>query len=147
MTRIILPREEAAVVQHPLHLHGCLRVDHPMVDDLQLGRGDWEGDARLALYANVKRDTFDLWRLEHDGKYRLAARSPRGERLGDQTFWKLARGLQMRDIRRGFDVVAALDAHEEALERAQDKEDSDFNQDFADRFAHALKRDGALDYC
>ena len=146
---LVLPREETftvGAVNHPKYLHGTLRVDHPMVDRLRFGWGDWPGDARLCLYANTKRNTWDLYRLEFDATYRLCARSPRAERLGDAAFWKIVRGLQGRDTRAGYDIVADIDAHEEALERDIDRRATAQQEDAIDRFGFELKKAGATDY-
>lgn len=144
MSRIVLPREEAVAVTHPEVLHGRIRVDHEIVTRLQCGYGDWEGDARLALYCNQQKDRWELWRLEHDAQYRKCGESPRGQRLGEHLYHQIVAHLRGIDTRLGHEPVAALDAHEDALEREQDAELSDWAQnDFADRLAHALRKDGA----
>lgn len=148
MSRLVLPRElDVGAVNHPLNLHGCLRVDHPIVDRLRFGWAEWPGDARLCIYANTKRNTWDLYRLEFDASYRLCARSPRGDRrLGDETFWHIVRGLQNRDTRLGYDVVADVEAHEEQLERDIERRAAAAEEDAIDRFGFELVKAGATDY-
>ena len=154
MPPIILAREEAITVEHPLVLHGRLRVDHDIVTRLQCGTGAWGGDARLALYADPRENTWELWRLEYDGKYRIAGRQKRpglgqtGQTLGEDLLNTLLHHLVSVDLQRGHDPIADLDAHEAGLERRHEAEFSDFvTNDFADRLKHALKKDGALDHC
>ena len=68
-------------VDHPEHLYGMLRVDHPTLDPLTQGAADlgWEGDPRLVVYLNQLTDRFFLYRLEDDNQYRGVAQLPAGD--------------------------------------------------------------------
>lgn len=145
MARVPVLREETFTSSHPDILHGNLvRVDHEIVDRLQRGQGFWNGDPRLCLYCNVGEDRWELWRFEADGKYRCAARSPIGMRLGEDLYNDIVTHLVQIDVRRGYDPIDDLESHETALDRALDAEFSDQVQgDIADRLHHALKKDGA----
>lgn len=144
-----LPREAyLGRIEHPLGLHGAVRVDHPVVDAIQQGIGWWEGDPRLALYADAKRGMWLLYRLEHDGVYRLEGhqRQPlpgqRGMTLGEDLLNTILTHYAEHDLRRGFDPIAQLDAHNDAREAQLDAELSDFAvNDFADRFRFALRKE------
>lgn len=97
----------------------------------------WEGDPRLALYA---QDTeagrvWELLRLEHDGQYRLVARSapnvPFDDRIVDE--------LIARDRRRGFDVGTTVASANELREREADRRMAELDAETSDRLAHAAR--------
>lgn len=156
MSRIVLPREEFLRPDHPMcppGVTGRVRVDHDVNDAIQQGRGAWEGDPRYQLYANPKDQTWELWRLEHDQVYRMEGRQMQpgpgqtGQRLGDELLDTILTRLVLKDVRRGYDPVDELDAHEAAMDRQWDWDTSEIAGDFADRLKHALKKDGLLDHC
>lgn len=153
--KVLLPREEFLAPPHPERLrlrHGParIRVDHWVNDAIQRGHGAWEGDPRYCLYANPSENTWELWRFEWDGEYRLEGRQKRpgpgqtGQTLGDDLLNTILTQLVKNDIRRGFDPVAEIDAHDAAREREWDRTFGDWaREDFADRLKHALMKDGA----
>lgn len=143
-----VPRElSVATVFHPEHLQrgNLLLVDHPTVRPLQDGAPTlgWEGDPRLAVYLRGKQRRFEVWRLEGDGQYRRACVAPTGAILTPAAVNRLIRHLMSIDRTRGFDIVAATDAAEAAVEVAADKQLEDrCTNDLADRLSSALRRDG-----
>lgn len=152
--KVSLPREEWMRPAHPENLRlrrgpPRLRVDHWVNDAIQGGHGAWEGDPRYCLYANPVEGTWELWRLEHDGEYRIEGRQKQpgpgqhGQRLGNDLLDTILTQLVKNDIRRGYDPVADIDAHDAAREREWDRNFGDWaREDFADRLKHALIADG-----
>jgi hypothetical protein len=160
MPRLVLPNEETLpVVHHPETLRGAFRdghkfsyVHHEIQRCLQRGYGEWPGDPRYALYAHPDPPPAGTWylvRLEYDRVYRTENRWPGTEFSSNfELLAAVIRWVQEHDTRRGYDPVAEIEAHEAALERERERVFSDFTQDFADHYLyHALKKDGADDYC
>jgi hypothetical protein len=97
----------------------------------------WEGDPRLALYAHDEGEgrVWELCRLEHDGQYRLVARSQPGVPFDD----RIVDELIARDRRRGFDVDQAVVAANERRDREAADRAADLDAETGDRLAHALR--------
>jgi hypothetical protein len=73
--------------------------------------------------------------LEHDGQYRLVARSapdvPFDDRIVDE--------LVARDRRRGYDVHTAVVSANELRERHAEEQMAELDAETGDRLAHALR--------
>jgi hypothetical protein len=98
----------------------------------------WEGDPRLALYATEHpsgRIVWELCRLEHDGQYRLVARSQPGvpfdERIIDH--------LIAHDRRRGYDVHTAVERANARIEASHAAANAELDAELDDRMTHALR--------
>jgi hypothetical protein len=87
-----IPREQSSSVGllHPEWVDGRrLWMDTVMRDIIhKLHHGDpvkgWEGDPNLAVYWNGEAELWELWRLEHDGEYRMVCRSTPGTPFDDR---------------------------------------------------------------
>ena len=149
---ILAPREQTVErVAHPdvLRLGGrhLLLVDDPFTRPIQDGHPTlgWEGDARLALYVDQPNKQWVLVRLERDGVYRITATTDLASvaHAAIDIVGQLVTFLVEHDIRRGYDVVADIDAHNDARERRLDDDFSDFILGEAGpRLKHALRKDG-----
>lgn len=118
---------------------------HELADKIQNGDPvtGWDGDPRLTLARYLDPQTGDerweLWRLEHDGQYRLTARLP-----GHRDPSGILRELVERDARRGYDLKAAVDRHNAKVQAAADAASADRSMAAAERLVWALKKDGAI---
>ncbi len=127
---------------------GWVLIDDPMAYPIQ--RGDpclgFEGDDRLALYLNVAKGRWGLWRLEGDSQYRLVTSRATIETRGPELVASLIAGLVAHDTRRGFNahehVVKQNTLVDEAVAKHWDARHSDLN----DKLRWGLKRDGADNY-
>jgi len=148
---VVLPREETyASVQHPRDLRGHVRhgemhvrIDHPCADWI---RRDLH-DPRFALYANTRPDvyTWELWRLEHDGVYRLSNSWPgKAHAIGPDFARTAVEWVYAHDTRRGYDPLADVEEHERQLARRRDRDFSDFTQDWADHYLWPALRKAGL---
>lgn len=146
MTREETPRP-ADLLLPEFTPNGVAWVQNDSMGELRrkLREGDpvrgWEGDPRLELYFHRDQDQWSLLRCEVNGDQALVARCRPGvapdERLLDE--------LLARDVRRGYDVHAAVVAHNETLEAARDQANVDaMVEEGAPRLKHALKRDGVI---
>lgn len=151
VTRATLLREPDDHVTFPeaISLAGAMAY---LVDDTNpvlkpLWEGDptlgWEGDRRLRVYICPHRGTWELVRYER-GSYIAVTRCAEGvglsvpDLVGRWLIW-----LVNHDGRRGFDPVAAIDAHDAQREAAHEAELTDkLANDVEPRVAHALRRDG-----
>jgi hypothetical protein len=111
-----------------------------LIDKLHHGdpvRG-WEGDPRLAVY--WAPPCWELWRLEHDGEYRIVWRgapgTPFDERLIDML---CAWDRRRRRVALHDQVTAANDARTATLGAERDDY---IAEEVAPRFAHAVERNG-----
>lgn len=129
-------------VDHPEHLYGMLRVDHPTLDPLTQGAADlgWEGDPRLVVYLNQLTDRFFLYRLEDDNQYRGVAQLPAGGEITPANVNQLCRMLVRTDQRRGFDPVADIVAAQDAYQRKAAADRQAFIEGWADKFHYTLAR-------
>lgn len=121
------------------------RLDHPCTWPLEYGAPDlgWEGDNRLCLYANAAANTWELWRLEHDGEYRQTGlSSPPGVSIpGPEQINKLIKRLVDIDTRRGFDPHEESIVVARTIDEARAKSRSDRIQgDVAPKLRWALGR-------
>jgi hypothetical protein len=113
------------------------------MDDLihRLHHGDptvgWEGDTRLAVAYNKMTDRWELWRREHDDRYRLIGQSPVG--LSFPT--DLVKHLVSIDGRRGYNAVKHVQEHNEAIEKAVNEKFQGQVRESAGRLKWALQRD------
>lgn len=153
MPPVVLREHTLDLVDHPEYLRlprrgGVLqRIDDPLVAPIRDGYPPlgWEGDARYALYADPQRKSWVLVRLEGDGVYRPEAETTfAAAGVGAiDVVGQLLQFLVSHDTRRGYDVVADVDAHNAALDREQDRVFSDrVVNDLAPRLRHALRKDG-----
>jgi hypothetical protein len=135
--RVIGPPEVLNAPDGPRHL-----VEDPLIAPLT--KGDpifgWEGDERYALYTNNRAHQWELWRHEDDGVMRHNVSVPGFVRGPDVVPW-LIRWIVAHDTRRGFDPHLHVVEHNTRRAVERDKAESEFNQDFADRFHHALLKD------
>jgi hypothetical protein len=151
MSQVVLPREATLPrVEHPVNLKGwvrggemLVRIDHPCADWI---RADLH-DPRFALYANTRpdRNTWELWRLEHDGRYRQSnAWDGKANAIGPEFARTVIDWVYAHDTRRGYDPVADIDQHERTRERRLDRDFSDYTQDFADTYLWPALRKAGL---
>lgn len=138
-------------VAHPdvltIGKRSLLLVDEPLTRPIQDGHPTlgWEGDARFALYIDGRTKQWVLVRLEADGVYRITTETDMGAvgKGAIDVVGELIVFLVTHDQRRGFDVIRAIDSHNEARERDLDRRHSDFVlNEVAPRLKHALRRDG-----
>lgn len=124
------------------------RVDHPVASPLRDGAPTlgWEGDHRLQMYVDLKCDVWVLVRLEWDGEYRVVTVSPTGQQLNEEQVNRLIVRLVGHDTRRGFDVKAAVDANNAALDAEKARVEGDKVDAIADRLGWGLKKDVGYHY-
>jgi len=152
MPSVSIPRELTLdSVYHPDTINGRTVVRlgtnlHDLADRIQNGcpASGWEGDPRmtLALYQDPRsgRKQVELWRLEHDGEYRMEARlRPNAAGVLDPSdiCWQLVK----RDARRGYDIRDAVDRHNAKVRAASRYSSADRMSGAADKLAHALRQD------
>lgn len=101
----------------------------------------WEGDPRLEVYLG-RDQRLHVWRLEHDGEYRLVTRSKPGLGLDD----RLIRHLVSHDTRRGYDAMNDAEAHNAKVRAAQDAKDADRSMEASEHVAHAIRKDIGAHY-
>lgn len=95
-------------------------------------------DPRLSLVRNVADDLWEVWRMCEDEVPRRIASRP-GARFPHGP--SLVRFIAEHDTRRGFDPVADVQAHNDAVDAAKLARDDDRNEAAADKLAWALGRD------
>ena len=129
-------------VDHPEHLYGMLRVDHPTLDPLTQGAADlgWEGDPRLVVYLHKPAQTFVLWRLEASGEYLPVGQFGIGEDITPASVNATIRRLIEVDSRRGFDPYTDVITTNAAQERSAERSYQDALEQFADKFMFGLSR-------
>lgn len=124
----------------------AMLVHGTAMDDLihRLHFGDptlgWEGDPRLALAFNRQTDRWELWRMEHDGEYRLVCVSKAGVGFPPD----LIKNLMSMDGQRGYNLVQDLDRNRQVAEAAKDYT---FHQTMApkiQKLAWGLRKDLAV---
>lgn len=137
------PREDTpAALVHPEWVNGRRLWFEPAVAETirKLHEGDplrgWAGDPRLAVYW---AGTWELWRLEHDGEYRIVWRGDPGTPLDERIIDVLIEWDRRRAEMTLHDrMVAETQRHEGAIER-------DWHNyvegEAAPRLAHALRKD------
>lgn len=137
-------------IAHPDHLvvtgRALTLIDDPLVAPLGDGYAPlgWEGDARLALYIDRRRGEWVLVRLEADATYRIVATTDLlAQHLAPvDVVGQLVSFLVTHDARRGYDVVADIDAHNARTEAAAEADHAEFVAgELAPRLRHALRRD------
>lgn len=96
----------------------------------------WEGDPRLEVYLG-RDERLHVWRLEHDGEYRLVTRSKPGMPLDD----RLIRFLVDHDTHRGYDVKADSDTHNAKLDANKEARADDKSMAAAEVLAHGMRKD------
>lgn len=140
-----MPREltlRPAEILHPQNLDGRAIWLDPEVQDLvdRLHLGDptigWEGDPRLAIYRGPGR-TWELWRLENDGEYRMVCKSRPGLGLDNRLIVRLVQ----HDARRGFDPKKAVDANNAKVDKERNSAIHDKKLAAADKLRWALIKD------
>ncbi len=149
MPRRQLPREEtiraiehAAAMPNGAVTLGAGHLDlHDLADRIQHGDAlqGWEGDVRLTLafYRDPKGrgSCYELWRLEHDGEYRMVARLP--QRLDPSG---IIRQLVERDFRRGYDVHEAVSRHNAKVDAERAYQSDQVIGAASERLAHGLMK-------
>lgn len=133
---------------HPLFLldgrgePSFVRVDHDVLRPIVFGLPTvgWQGDARFAVYSDG-RNKFVLFRLERDGEYRRVRDIPTDRPLSPRAVGELCRWLVERDPKRGFDVLAHIEANNARVDREREQREADERAQVADKLAWALKRD------
>lgn len=137
-------------VGHPEHLRlgprALTLVDDHLTRPIQQGQATmgWEGDERLALYVDQRRAEWVLVRLEAVGAYAVVAiTDPAALELSPvDVVGQLIAHLVAHDVRRGFDPLADVEAHNAARDRALDADFADaIGNDVAPRLRHAFRRD------
>jgi|SaaInlStandDraft_1057018.scaffolds.fasta_scaffold13185_4 hypothetical protein len=134
---------------HPQTQNGrTLWVDTGM-DDLikKIHHGDpvlgWEGDERLAVYANQTQGgmVFELWRLEEDEQYRHVMHTQPNDPFDHQ----IIRWLVENDKRRkpkGWSLDAEIKEHNTALDDAKEQQRKEWvREEFGPRLLHAVRKD------
>lgn len=101
----------------------------------------WEGDPRLCWYNDGQAGRLVLMRLENDGQYRTVLVSSQYQIPGDEMANRIIDRLVASDVRRGFDVRAAIDANNAKVDAAKAAAESEHNQAVADKLAFGLKKD------
>ena len=151
MRGAVLLENNLGRVRHPEHLRlfgrSLTLIDDPVTRPIAEGHPamGWEGDGRLALYADPVAKQWVLVRLELDGQYRrVAGTTLHATHTGAiDIVGQLIGFLVSHDTRRGFDVIADVDRHNNALERRHEAELSDrVVNDLAPRLRHALVKGG-----
>lgn len=150
MRRVTPPREQTlTAIEHSDLIHGRnvvrLGTDlHELADRIKNGDAvsGWEGDPRLTLakYGSGRDEQFELWRLEHDGEYRMVA-VLRPDAAGHLDPSNICRRLVERDARRGYDIKDAVDRHNARAQEANEAPSKDRLSGAAEKLAWALKRD------
>lgn len=121
----------------------CVRVDHPDLKPIVFGLPTvgWQGDGRLAVYSVPRQNKFIVVRLERDGEYRRVRDMPTARPLSPQAVGELCRWLVERDPKRGFDVLAHIEANNARVDRENQQREDDERAQVADKLAWALKKD------
>jgi hypothetical protein len=138
------PREETPVgLVHPEWVQGRRLWFEPAVAETirKLHEGDpfrgWAGDPRLAVY--WAGDCWELWRLEHDGEYRIVWRGDPGTPLDERIIDVLIEWDRQRQQMSLHDrMVRANERHEGAI--YGDWRDYVAGE-AAPRLAHAFRKD------
>lgn len=128
----------------PRYPHKILVV-HPVVSSLTEGSPaqGWEGDVRLAIYLDTKQQRFQLWRLEHDNQYRMAAQLPANAGMSPAVINSLIDRLLQHDSRRGFDANTAVQKATVAADALADKNLAEIvREHIAPKLMWALDKDG-----
>lgn len=149
MSRRAVPREEtiraiehAAAMPNGAVTLGAGHLDlHDLADRIKNGDplAGWEGDPRLTLafYRDPKGrgSCYELWRLEHDGEYRMVARL-----AGDLNPSGIIRKLVEHDARRGYDVHEAVSRHNAKIDREKTYQSDQVIGEHGERLAGELLR-------
>jgi hypothetical protein len=144
MPVVLGPRETSPVgLLHPEWVNGRrLWMDSAMsglIDKLHHGdpvRG-WAGDPRLAVY--WAPPCWELWRLEHDGEYRLTWRGAPGTPFDERLIDMLVAADRYRRTRSLHDEIVERNDRRDA--QAQADWDSYVAEEAAPRLAKALRRE------
>ena len=138
------PREETTVgLTHPEWVNGRRLWFEPGVAETvrKLHEGDplrgWAGDPRLAVY--WAGDCWELWRLEHDGEYRITWRGNPGTPLDDRIIDVLLEADRQRQTVTLHDRIVTAS---QQREQAKDNKWRDYIAgELAPRMEHALRKD------
>lgn len=144
----ILREETRRRIHHPETLRGLVaagdvrvRIDHDINRWFQDGFGAWPGDPRLCLYANVytyperPKGSWELWRLEADGRYHLHSDyDGRVYMVGPDFFWQVIERFHKGDIRAGHDPIAEQEKRAEQIARSQARDFRDYTEDILDHY-------------
>jgi hypothetical protein len=138
------PREETPVgLVHPEWVNGRRLWFEPGVAETirKLHDGDplrgWAGDPRLAVY--WAGDCWELWRLEHDGEYRITWRGDPGTPLDDRIIDVLLEADRQRQTMALHDrMVSDRERRDQTSERSFHEYVS---EELAPRMAHVLRKD------
>lgn len=130
-------------VAHPEWLNGRRVWRDGHLDEVvrRLQQGDptkgWEGDPRLEVYLNSETRRWEIWRLEHDGEYRIVLYSD-----PDVTFdFDVIDHLVAHDRNRGYDVQRELEVVNGGVRRRRSAEFQEWvAEEVAPRMAHAAAR-------
>lgn len=144
-----MPRELTVTVDHPQTLADgdMVKVGTALYPYLTLlydgdAPNGWAGDTRLCFYLGPE-GRYYLYRLEHDGVYRMVCRSaPFGVgMMGQEGVQKLIRELISKDSHRGVDVGAETIAHNVKLDSDRDKAFNELiDEEVAPRLGYAFGR-------
>lgn len=143
-------REQQWFGKHPDPMPGVgVLVVDPMAYPIQRGDAtlNWEGDDRLALYADIPGLRWVLVRLEHDGVYRMVASRRMTEVRGPELVVSLINRLVEHDVRRGVDVHLKVIAENEKVEAAIAAHCDDRMTANNERLRWALHKDGLDNHC
>lgn len=132
----------------PLVLHGrrLTRIDDPLAAPIATGDPTfgWEGDPRLQLYLDRPGREWVLVRFEHDRVYRIVVGHDAGDCAGMFVAARMIEWLVAHDQRRGYDVLADVAATNAAVDRSKEAAATEFNEEFAHRLRHGLRKDGVV---
>lgn len=132
---------------HPEWVDGKrLWMDSGMRDVIhKLHHGDpvkgWEGDPALAVYWNEHASVWELWRLEHDGEYRMTCRSKPGVPFDDRLIDALIANDRRRRTKSLHDEVVDRNARKAEADKAA--RDEWVAEEVAPRLRLALRNEGA----
>src|SRR5438552_2199634 len=119
----------------PLRVDGreLTLISDPLVD--RVTKGDpilgWGGDSRLAVYLDPVGRNWLLFRLEHDGRYRVVAQRAADTVSVVDLIPQLILRLIAHDTRRGYDVAADVNAVNAAVDAEHERQRAERTEDFA----------------
>ncbi len=97
----------------------------------------WEGDPRLEVYFDQQLRRWELWRLEHDGEYRMVMASKPGAALD----LSVIDFLVAHDRNRGFDIQRHIEVVNNGIRRRRSAEFQEWvREEVGPRIAHAASK-------
>lgn len=133
--------EEGRGTSRVLHL-----VDDPVADRIRKGDATlgWSGDNRLALYLDMVRGAWELWRFEHDAVLRKIVSFPVDRYTAAEIVPASILWLVGADQRLGVDPHVLVVTHNDRVRREKEAQTAAFVREAAERVEHGLRKDGVL---